>query len=202
MSNLNHDDFWRDKATSEDYADTNIPTEEQVKYLVSNIAPAVFSNDGSILEFGCGYGRLTKEIKKAFPKLFVVGVDINPNIIKQAKKYAGEAKTSKEQHAYPLFYVASDIKGIPPKDAIYCVQVLQHLPNDRKREFFADAAKVINRAGVLVFQYVEGTADSFLTHDAQWVDVSEWLVDAGFEVASVDHNLIQDRWTWVVAVRS
>jgi cyclopropane fatty-acyl-phospholipid synthase-like methyltransferase len=196
-----HDEFWRKQATSEDYADANIPTKEQVDFLVNALRPAVHRTNASILEFGCGYGRLTKQIKKAFPAAFVAGVDINANVLAKAREYAGHAKTSREQSKYPMFYQAADIKNVPPKDAIYSVAVLQHMPSDRKRQFFAEAAAALNRAGVLVFQYVEGDSDTFLTHDAKVEDVSKWLRQAGFEIASYEQNLIQDRWTWIVAVK-
>lgn len=189
-----HDDFWRTKARDEDYADLNIPTAEQVKFLAENIAPAVYGRNATILEIGCGYGRLTHEMQRKFPKCVVVGMDLSEHIIVEAVKRRGIRNE-------PLYYAAPNIKGIPPKEAIYCVQVFQHLPSDRKREYIQEVADALVAGGVFVFQYVEGDSNTFLTHDAQWSDVSQWLVDAGFEVASVENNLIQDRWTWVVAVK-
>ena len=187
-----HDDFWRNEATSEDYADTNIPLKAQVDYLVEALKPAVFMDKVPLVtEFGCGYGRLTREIQRAFPKALVTGIDINSDIIEKAKARDKDS----------VYGVANTLKGRPEQSAVYCVQVLQHMPNDRKRQFFQEAASVLRRAGVLVFQYVEGASNTFLTHDAEFKDVSEWLTDAGFEVASVEHNLIQDRWTWVTAVK-
>lgn len=35
-----------------------------------------------ILDLGCGYGRLSRQLLKAFPKAETVGVDISPNYIK------------------------------------------------------------------------------------------------------------------------
>lgn len=189
-----HDDFWRNEATSEDYADLNISTKAQVDYLLENIRPAVYGRAGRVLEIGCGYGRLTDEIQRKLPSAVVVGVDISDKVITEAVKRRG-------QKSEPLYYAAPNIKGIPPKEAVYCVQVFQHLPNDRKQEYIIDVADALVVGGVFVFQYVEGTADTFLTHDASFNDVSTWLRDAGFEIASYELNLIQPRWTWVTAVK-
>jgi trans-aconitate methyltransferase len=196
-----HDDFWRKQATSEDYADANIPTKEQVDFLVNALRPAVHRTNASILEFGCGYGRLTKQIKKAFPAAFVAGVDINTNVLTKAREYAGHAKTSREQSKYPMFYQAADIKNVPPKDAIYSVAVLQHMPSDRKRQFLLRLRQLSTVPACWYSNTLRVTADTFLTHDAKFEDVSKWLRQAGFEIASYEQNLIQDRWTWIVAVK-
>lgn len=188
----NHDNFWLNAAKAEDYADLSISTDKQVAYLVDALQPVVRAKKVPfITEFGCGYGRLTRRIQRKFPKALITGIDINPDIIAQAK----------EQDQNAIYGVKADLKGSPKQDAIYCVQVLQHMPKERKRQFIEEAAEALNYGGVLVFQYVEGDSDTFLTHDARFVDVSTWLQDAGLEIASYEQNLIQDRWTWVTAVK-
>lgn len=191
-----HDDFWRNEATREDYADPNISTDLQVTYIVGEIELAGAVKDGGhILEFGCGYGRLTREVKKAFPEAMVIGVDISPKILAEAEAYSAKSKVR------PFYYRADNIKNTLAKDAIYCAQVLQHMPNDRKCEFIQDAADALKPGGVLVFQYVEGDSDTFLKHDAKFADVSDWCRKAGFTISNVAHNLAAPRWTWVTAVK-
>lgn len=195
-----HWDFWLNRATSEDYADLNIPTEKQVEALVV----AFPKNPHGILEIGCGYGRLTREMKKLYPDAYVKGFDINEKVLDEAAKLSGYKRSSHPtSQRVPLYYFNSgDLTGFANgEDVIYSVQLFQHLPVDEKREYIHQIYGHLNKGGVFCFQYVEGTTDVFLQHDALWADVSQWLVDAGFEIAQVDHNLIQDRWTWVTAVK-
>ena len=153
------DRFWLEQATEADYSDPSIPIKGQVKYLTDAIKPVVYATDVPLItEFGCGYGRLTREVQRAFPKALVTGIDINPKIIAEAKKRDKDA----------VYGVRADLTGSPKQNAIYCVQVLQHMPTERKQQFFKEAAAILKRGGVLAFQYVEGTTDTFLTDDAQF----------------------------------
>lgn len=45
-----------------------------------------FRGNENILDIGCGDGRITAEIAKQVPQGHVVGVDISPNMITEAKK--------------------------------------------------------------------------------------------------------------------
>ena len=195
-----HWDFWLNKAKEdEDYADPNISTAKTVEALVE----AFPEDPRMILEIGCGFGRLTREIKKLYPKAYVKGYDINEKVLDKAASLSGYKRSSNPtSDRVPLYYFNSgDLTSKHKEDVVYCVQVFQHLPTDEKREYLRQIYNCLNVGGIFRFQYVEGDADTFLSHDAKWDDMSRWLDDAGFEIASVDFNLIIPRWTWVTAVK-
>lgn len=239
-----HDDFWINQATKDDYADPDISTEKQVEYLIKSIKPSI-GHASRILEFGCGYGRLTREIKQAFPETLVVGIDINPKILDEAKKYSDyrtKGRPSQEaiddapsstvkgvyhqyvdiwhpgkkielafcrrckqwayairvMECYGLDYICSDTI-IDIQNAIYSVAVLQHLPNERKRQFIRSAAKMLEPAGRLIIQYVEGDTDLFLTHNAHLAEVRKWCQAEDLVIVDKKFNFIQEGWTWLVA---
>jgi trans-aconitate 2-methyltransferase len=51
--------------------------------MLSNIK---FRGNETILDIGCGDGRITEEIAKRIPKGSVIGIDISPNMIEHARK--------------------------------------------------------------------------------------------------------------------
>ena len=46
---------------------------------------------GSVLDFGCGSGRVTMALKKAFPKAHVVGYDLDAESLRRAREAAAKA---------------------------------------------------------------------------------------------------------------
>lgn len=196
-----HWDFWLNKAKEdEDYADPNIPTDKTVEALVS----AFPEDPRMILEIGCGFGRLTREIKKLYPKAYVKGFDINEKVLDKAALLSGYKRSSNPtSDRVPLYYFNSgDLSGKSKDDVIYCVQVFQHLPANEKREYIRQVYGRLNPGGIFRFQYIEGDADTFLTHDARWEDIKKWLLDAGFQIFDVQKNLLVPRWTWVTAQKA
>lgn len=186
-----HDNFWINQATDEDYADPNISTEEQVDYIVDNLVDCVFQGD-TILDFGCGYGRLSREIKKAFPNTLVLGMDISPNILSRAM--------TNNYSELAVYYTQGDkIRDYGAFGAIYSVAVLQHLPDHRKLDFIFNASKALKLGGRVIFQYIEGDTDSFLTHNTSINNIRRWCAEADLKVLEERFDFIQDKWTWVVA---
>lgn len=188
-----HDDFWLNHATSKDYADPNISTKEQVDYIVESLS-AGDVND-TILDFGCGYGRLAQEIKKVFTGSIVMGMDINPDILNKAMQESSVA--------LPIYYAKSNKIGIVGAyDAIYSVAVIQHFPDERKHEFIDNASISLNPGGRLIFQYVEGDYNAFLTHNTRIKNIRRWCLEAGLLIIDERFDFIQENWTWVVAERA
>jgi len=71
-----------------------------------------------ILDYGCGVGRLAREIILQHPRATVVGVDESPVQLQHARDYVDD----------PRFSACFPHESEGPFDLIYCVYVLQHIP--------------------------------------------------------------------------
>ena len=76
--------------------------------------------EGYIIDYGCGVGRLAKEILLRDPTVNLLGVDDSQDMLNQAEAYVDNPKF------YPQLpnSIASEIEV----DLAYCVYVLQHVP--------------------------------------------------------------------------
>lgn len=71
------------------------------------LAQIQFRGNETVLDIGCGDGRLTVEIAKRVPKGFVLGIDISPKMV----KYAAETHTEHKNVIFKLQDI-SVIEGI------------------------------------------------------------------------------------------
>ena len=92
-------------------------------YLV-NVTP--FS---TVLEVGCGFGRITKLLLSNFPDILeYVAIDLSPDQIENAKEYVRPVIETKEDN--PLNFIVSDIQsfqGEKKYDLVISSQVLMHI---------------------------------------------------------------------------
>lgn len=100
----------------------------------------------NILDLGCGYGRLSKQILKKFPNVRVVGIDI-------AKKYVDIFNTtlSPKGKAY-----VGDIKKLPFKpesfDFVFIATSLMYLSeNEDQIRCIREIKRVLRKKGEFVF---------------------------------------------------
>lgn len=150
----------------------------------------------SFLEIGCGVGRLTVPLSLRFPEAVVLGVDINPAFIMKADRLA-EQRESAAIHLDRSCLWSSNFDGY--FDGVYSVAVFQHIDDLRKREYVDRSFQVLRPGGVMVVQWVEGSAVSRCMYDARTDDVRSWAVSAGFGVVSVEHDVLFPRWSWMTA---
>jgi 2-polyprenyl-3-methyl-5-hydroxy-6-metoxy-1,4-benzoquinol methylase len=93
----------------------------------------------SMIDLGCGDGILIEAIKKEFPKINIVGIDISPRRIKGLKKRFPENS----------FYV-KDVCNTKLKekfDFVYSSQVLEHVESDKK--MINEMARLLKKDGIL-----------------------------------------------------
>lgn len=116
------------------------------------------SHTGTILDIGCGYGRLSREILSFSAKNQTVGIDIS-------KTYVNLYNTSLGPRAKA--YVA-DMRKLPMKDAtfdtIVCATSLMYLTNkEDQRKAIAEFARVLKPSGNLVLIERSPSGHSFVT---------------------------------------
>jgi SAM-dependent methyltransferase len=111
---------------------------------------------GVALDFGCGVGRLSRALATRYAS--VVGVDISPSMIAQARRLnAGVANLQFVENSIGLSFI--DDASV---DLIYSVIALQHVPTVLQSGYIEEFMRVLAPGGFAVFQVVCG-----YTHDAR-----------------------------------
>jgi len=102
----------------------------------------------TVLDFGCGVGRLTRALSRYFTQCY--GVDIAESMIVKAKEL-NELITGRTfiVNSEPHLRIFSDNSF----DMIYSKIVLQHIPNTQIiKSYIAEFVRVLKTDGLLVFQ--------------------------------------------------
>ena len=129
----NPSEYWheRGKKYKENFRynkDFVLQEELLINYLSDNIFTADESTK-SVLELGCGYGRITKLLLTKFPNMIkeYLAVDLSPHQIESAKEYVGSNNNK-------LTFSVSDIQSFDTNkkyDLVILSEVLLHvLPSD------------------------------------------------------------------------
>ncbi len=80
----------------------------------------------SILEVGCGYGRITKILKQTFPQAKITAIDISIHQLRQARKVLKKIRFNEMS----LFHLPL----IPTYDLVIAIEVLMHIHPDKIAE--------------------------------------------------------------------
>lgn len=99
-------------------------------------------SNGTVLDVGCGSGRLLFDLKKRYSK--VVGSDFSEGLLRKAK----------EMRPFGAGLIQSDIERLPFKDGsfdmILCVRVIQHLGPEQQKAAIREMSRVLKRGGRLI----------------------------------------------------
>ena len=103
---------------------------------------AKWANKRTVLDLGCGEGYGTKILKRAGASK-IIGVDINKEVIKQAKKnYSSKS----------VFFQEGDAQGLEFKDKsfdlVISLELIEHLQNYKK--YLKEVKRVLKTKGVFI----------------------------------------------------
>lgn len=102
-------------------------------------------NDGnvieSILDVGCGDGRITKELNDSFPQKKVTGVDYS-------EKAINLAKALNPRGDYKCIDICAN-NNLSDYDAITLIEVFEHVPKDKCRSFASALSNLLIKNGLL-----------------------------------------------------
>ena len=123
--------------------------EAEIAWLMREIAELGYSlARNRALDFGCGVGRLTRQIAKHFDQC--IGVDISEEMIRQAREI-----NSDQERCEFILNVSAGLEQFPDKtfDLIYTSIVLQHVPNEAAiLNYVAEFIRILRPGGLLVMQ--------------------------------------------------
>jgi SAM-dependent methyltransferase len=96
-------------------------------YLIN--IPSSFSPLSTVLEVGCGFGRITKLLLSNFPNIQeYTAIDLSPDQIENAKEFVKPAIDTKKNN--PLTFMVSDIQSFQNEkkyDLVISSEVLMHI---------------------------------------------------------------------------
>lgn len=115
--------------------------EEETPLFAEAIAENIPKTHSTILDYGCGCGRLAKAVLNEDPTACVIGVDRSSQELEFAKEYISDSR----------------FQGVKPEelnqkvDLAYCVYVLQHVPAVEIREILMRIWTALKDDGVFIY---------------------------------------------------
>src|SRR5919109_3371302 len=111
----------------------NKNSELQERILIGYLKNNLSSCFSSVLELGCGFGRITKLLLTEFPNILeYVAIDLSPDQRENAKEFIKPAIDTNERN--PVNFVVSDIQSFQNEkkyDLVVSAEVLMHvLPSE------------------------------------------------------------------------
>jgi len=123
-----------------------------------------------LLDVACGTGRFLRFVKKTYPRLPVIGLDLSQSYLDEAeshlKKYSGVKTILANAEAMPLADGSQDV--------ITSIFLFHELPPEIRKIVAGDIARVLKPGGRFIF------IDSIQNGDAEGYDGLLELFEAGF----------------------
>jgi SAM-dependent methyltransferase len=110
----------------------------QLEFILEN----VMGDSSRILDAGCGYGRISQEILKQFPKSELTGMDVSATYVDLYKKNTGRNAFQGNIGSFP--------EDSGSFDLIICVTVLMYLPQQELKPAIGEMLKHLNENGRII----------------------------------------------------
>jgi SAM-dependent methyltransferase len=109
----------------------------------------------ALLDVGCNVGALLRHCRAVYPSMRLAGVDMNPAAVADARRALPDA----DLHA-------AGADRLPYADASFdcvtCIEVLEHVPAERRRDALAEMRRVLRPGGRLVLRVPHDGLFAFL----------------------------------------
>jgi len=148
----------------------------------------------SALDAGCGIGLNACFLAKRNPKAAVDACDIVPNLVTMAKLISDDSKLA-NMNVFQLDL--SKLSDVDKYDLIYCVDVIEHIPDDEI--VLANFFRAMKKGGILVMstphkrhvkRFIKGLQYDGSGHVREGyveTEFNDLLVRSGFEIQTVRH---------------
>ncbi|MEW5976528.1 MAG: glycosyltransferase [Acidobacteriota bacterium] len=179
--------------------------EKSVEAVLKNL-PA--RPDWSILELGCGIGRVIKPLRKRFER--VDGVDISEKMIQFASRYLADDA----QNGALFLNNGCDLKPLADSqyDLVYSIIVFQHIRSiSVVRSYLREIARVLKPGGYFRLQVYDKTNPSLGSYDEEALpnvqhgmtgngysveELCTLLTEHGYDIIETEHS---SPWLWITA---
>jgi ubiquinone/menaquinone biosynthesis C-methylase UbiE len=112
-----------------------------------NSAGIPFRGTESILDLGCGCGRILAGWEGRLQSAKLYGADINPSLVEFCQKNIPFAETIVSTVTPPLPYADSQF------DLVYCASVFTHLSRSNTIDWVKELARIIRPGGTLIASF-------------------------------------------------
>lgn len=174
--------------------------EPGVAACLGQIVPALedaLKPGSTILDLGCGIGRLTLPLATRYPDTAFVGLDISPRMVATARAGA------KAQRLRNIRFLTGDGRSLPktlPRlSGAFSVLTFQHIPPEAQEGYVRALSAKLDPGGTLCLQFVTTEVDHFLSHGVSPGTVAGWCDAAGLSVTAIDSGVVDESWAWLRA---
>lgn len=191
---MNEREFWervgRDPATAVENA-YGVPPYD-LRPVVDRVLNAMPSA-GTIVDLGCGPGRLTRAVAKARPALNVVGVDWSESMLDRAR---GDAQQTNIEWLVSI----ADVPVLRA-DGAYSVTMLQHCDEAAVRHYLGELYRALRNGSPALLQFSVEGAGQPLSWAVSTTDFAAWCEEAGFAIESIEADRAFGAWRWATVIR-
>ena len=176
---------------------------EEILTDMTNICQGTDPKDMSVLEIGCGAGRVTRALARRFGTVYAV--DISGEMVEQARAALRDYPNARIfQNSGADLKVLQDEHGAPPSlDFAFSTIVFQHIPSRQVIETYVREVHRLLKPGRLFKFQVQGAALTGTHPEDTWLGVSfteaqarEMAEGCGFELRYHYGSGDQYFWLW------
>ena len=198
MSPAEESAYWNQVAAdpgrlvAEVYSDMR--TSECIKAILDGVGGLLVPG-ASILELGCGIGRLLSPLAAIYPTVNFVGVDSSEAMIR-------EVMTSVAANVQLAKNDGRTLSGLAEFDAAYSMTMFQHIPREAQFGYLAEVYRTLVPGGPFRLQFVTDAEPGPLSHP---VPLDAMIAEAeavGFDLMDGDQGLIEPSWYWLTLRKS
>lgn len=141
------------------------------KYLTVNNIMAEENKKKTILDWGCGPGRVIRNMPELMPDFDIYGADYNEKYIDWNKQHIQNVKFYKNNLTPPLPFKEESF------DIIYAISVFTHLSEENHFAWSQELLRVLKKGGI-IFLTLHGDAfkDKLLKKELQLYDAGKLVV--------------------------
>ncbi len=136
-----------------------------IDYLKKIVSPS--SSFSTILEIGCGFGRITKLLLSNFPDVLeYLAIDLSPDQIENAKEFVRPVIETREHN--PIEFMVSDIQSFQNQkryDLVIASEVLMHILPSEIEEVMIKLVGMSNEHVVNIDWYEQETPKKAAPHN-------------------------------------
>lgn len=100
----------------------------------------------ALLDVACGTGRFLRDVRRAYPRMALAGLDLSPAYLAEAERHLGDLR--------PVDWLRGNAEAIPLDDAsqdiVTCIFLFHELPGDARRSVAGEIARVLKPGGTFV----------------------------------------------------